>query len=453
MSRDILIPTEDVLSDDPAPHITALKLFGHSYVSGTGATKRDYAFGPRLAALLGAREENFGVSGSQWALKFNSAALLMQNVTPPNAAPYQVGSQVSVICTGLNDLNTQVLIDSNLKHFENTLRASIMRLRAKRRHEAETDSTWVFSGGANSLQTSQNSGTGYRRLTANGNTWTINVPSDFPGGELQIHGVHFDAWGAQSTVTVDGSAYTTWDTRTTTQYPDVALFHPTLLKITGLSAGAHTIVGTVANINSGNFETIDYWQVPSTDPGLVVVCNVARVPTYPGGGTHTATDADVANINTIIRNVCAEFDSRVIVYDMDSALGKNSALFYSDGTHPNDDGHAQIASDLYKLIRNSGIGSSTFSKAQLASADVLTTPRVLEGTNAAMGTATLVAGTVTVNDTRVTANTRIFLMGQNSSGTAGELTISARTAGTSFTITSASGTDTRTVAYLLVEPA
>jgi hypothetical protein len=78
--------------------------------------------------------------------------------------------------------------------------------------------------------------------------------------------------------------------------------------------------------------------------------------------------------------------------------------------------------------------------------------KVKEGTNATMGVATLVAGTVTVSTTKVTASSRIFLTGQNSSGTHGELTVSARTAGTSFTITSSSGTDTRSVAWLIMEP-
>jgi hypothetical protein len=79
--------------------------------------------------------------------------------------------------------------------------------------------------------------------------------------------------------------------------------------------------------------------------------------------------------------------------------------------------------------------------------------RVLEGTNCKQGTATLAAGTVTVNNTSVTANSRIFLTAQSTGGTPGALRISARTAGTSFTITSTSGTDTSVVAYQIFEPA
>jgi hypothetical protein len=69
-----------------------------------------------------------------------------------------------------------------------------------------------------------------------------------------------------------------------------------------------------------------------------------------------------------------------------------------------------------------------------------------------MGTATLVAGTVTVSNTSVTANSRVFLTSQVDGGTPGWLRVSARTAGTSFTITSWSSSDTSTVAWMAVQP-
>ena len=78
---------------------------------------------------------------------------------------------------------------------------------------------------------------------------------------------------------------------------------------------------------------------------------------------------------------------------------------------------------------------------------------VKEGSNATMGTAVLVGGTVVVSTTKVTANSRIFLTVQTSGGTVGSEYISARTAATSFTITSTSGSDTSTVAWFIVEPA
>lgn len=77
--------------------------------------------------------------------------------------------------------------------------------------------------------------------------------------------------------------------------------------------------------------------------------------------------------------------------------------------------------------------------------------RIPNATNSA-GTATLVAGTVTVSNVKVTANSRIFLTSQVDGGTPGFLRVSGRSAGVSFTITSSSGTDTSTVAWLIIEP-
>lgn len=79
---------------------------------------------------------------------------------------------------------------------------------------------------------------------------------------------------------------------------------------------------------------------------------------------------------------------------------------------------------------------------------------VKEGTNAKMGIATLSGGTVVVSTTAVTANSRIFLTAQ-SLGTVAVPSgygVSARTAGTSFTILASAPTDTSTIAWMIVEP-
>lgn len=79
--------------------------------------------------------------------------------------------------------------------------------------------------------------------------------------------------------------------------------------------------------------------------------------------------------------------------------------------------------------------------------------RVAEGTNCKQGIAVLVAGSVVVANTKVTANSRIQLTGNVDGGTPGWVRVSARTAGTSFTITSSSVLDTSTIAYEIFEPA
>ena len=79
--------------------------------------------------------------------------------------------------------------------------------------------------------------------------------------------------------------------------------------------------------------------------------------------------------------------------------------------------------------------------------------KIKEGSNAKMGTATLTAGSATVSTTSVAANSRIYLTSNADGGTPGWLRVSTRTAGTSFTITSSSATDTSTVAWIIFDPA
>lgn len=78
--------------------------------------------------------------------------------------------------------------------------------------------------------------------------------------------------------------------------------------------------------------------------------------------------------------------------------------------------------------------------------------RVVEGSNCKQGTAVLVAGTVTISNTSVTATSRILLTSQSDGGTPGFVRVSARVAGTSFTITSSNALDTSTIAYEIFEP-
>lgn len=87
---------------------------------------------------------------------------------------------------------------------------------------------------------------------------------------------------------------------------------------------------------------------------------------------------------------------------------------------------------------------------------------VKEGSNARMGTATLTAGTVTIANTSVTANTRIFLnrYSINGSTALGLLSVGTVTASTSFVINALKEADATTqtndvsiVHWILVEPA
>lgn len=79
--------------------------------------------------------------------------------------------------------------------------------------------------------------------------------------------------------------------------------------------------------------------------------------------------------------------------------------------------------------------------------------QIKEGSNARMGTGTLSAGTAVISTTAVTATSRIFLTTQSlGTVTLGQgLAVSARSVGTSFTVTSGSAIDTSTFGWLMVE--
>lgn len=94
--------------------------------------------------------------------------------------------------------------------------------------------------------------------------------------------------------------------------------------------------------------------------------------------------------------------------------------------------------EFNKHLNIFGIGSSTIAS---------------EAVNGRMGIATLVSGVVTVANTSITANSRIFITPQSGTLNIGAVWVSTRVPGTSFTITSVNVLDTRVVAYQIFEPA
>lgn len=131
-----------------------------------------------------------------------------------------------------------------------------------------------------------------------------------------------------------------------------------------------------------------------------------------------------------------------------TSLGNGGVLILAGGTSVgNNPGQIQFqTAGTTRAILSGAIG---FFALQTVGAGF----RVKEGTNAKQGVATLVGGTVTVSNTSVTAASRIFVTPQNVSGV-GSVTaigVSARSVGTSFTITSANVLDTSDVAWEMFE--
>jgi len=96
------------------------------------------------------------------------------------------------------------------------------------------------------------------------------------------------------------------------------------------------------------------------------------------------------------------------------------------------------------------VGGPNFQGVLNVDLQVLGGPNIL-GLVMASGQATLSGGAVTVNNANVTANSVIFLAGLTLGGTPGALYISAKVAGTSFTISSTSGSDTSVVQWAVLQ--
>jgi hypothetical protein len=129
-------------------------------------------------------------------------------------------------------------------------------------------------------------------------------------------------------------------------------------------------------------------------------------------------------------------------------------LYYTDSTP------TRRTLALYNYAANNFNGTGTFTTTgTVTTGDVkLNTAGnglyIKEGSNATLGVATLATGTATVSTTKVTANSRIFLTVQ-SLGTVTApkaIAVTARTATTSFVITSEDATDTSVVAWQIIEP-
>lgn len=96
-------------------------------------------------------------------------------------------------------------------------------------------------------------------------------------------------------------------------------------------------------------------------------------------------------------------------------------------------------------------GAVSFTNGSLSITKVGAQLNIATGANASAGTGTLVGGTATISTTAVTANSLIFLTDTASSITnVGSLIVSAKTAATSFVVTSTLALDTSSFNWLII---
>lgn len=254
-------------------------------------------------------------------------------------------------------------------------------------------------------------------------------------------------------------------------------------RTTTISSGVannHTIAGTINQSGTAGYRSLwvsTYEQ--STGSGSKFLLDIGTNSAANGGGTHTSRFS-VSNTGTAGLNIAASSNPLDINI---GAISNGGIRLLHSGTVPfailriknvgisnNTQFGATSNNDLEFLTNNNIVGSiSSAGNWFLGSSPVDAGYRldvngiarvqgafsvtgsinITAGANKAVNTATLSGGTVTVSNTTVTASSIIYVTGQNCSS-CGSYYISAKSAGTSFTITSTNASDASTVAFLIV---
>lgn len=363
---------------------------GHSYPSGFLGTEGAVRWPARLAAALGAEEVTYAQTSSMLAQDDGGGhpggyATVLNGILPRattgapvtgyvarSSQPYLALSPVSVFDYGLNDLT---YLNSNVTTavawFKMALRAITCLSRAGG-YFPDTHASVAYggSGGSHwSAQTGQGqfgSPTNHKTTTVN-DTVTITVPADFPGGEVDLLSIAFggaSGGGTKWSTVVDGGAAQLLDGTSSAFGSSSGRGNLVVQRLTGLAAGAHTIVATVAALDSTATAIFDSWLIAA--PALPVTVLVSQ-PAFPAlplttAGLHTPiTSTDVAALNTAIAALPAEFtDGGVVAGDIATAFANaggnvssttRGSLYVSDNLHPNTTGHGLIAQVVRDAVR------------------------------------------------------------------------------------------------------
>jgi hypothetical protein len=137
--------------------------------------------------------------------------------------------------------------------------------------------------------------------------------------------------GGNWSVTVDGGPATNFNRD---GEHNMSWWTPFVYRITGLSAGSHTIVATKGTTD-GYF---DCWWMEASKPPLTLVVNQGYTSSY------NATIRGYLN-DKLLDSVAAFFDGYTRLVDVSSLITSDHV---SDGTHLNDSGHALMAQTIVR---------------------------------------------------------------------------------------------------------
>lgn len=244
--------------------------------------------------------------------------------------------------------------------------------------------------------------------------------------------------------------------------------------LSGSSTPALTVTGTasVSGTNTGNQTITLTGAVTGSGTGsfaTTVVTNANLTGPITSSGNATSIGAQTGTGSTFVMSASPSITTPTIL----DANGNNLLTFATTSTAVN---YLQMKNNATTFSPNiTALGSDTNVSINLipkgsgsvfqngvqvdtiSGSNTLTNKtigdkiRITTGSNASAGTGTLTAGTVTISTTAVTASSLIFLQDTASSITnVGTLTVSSKTAGSGFVVTSTLALDTSTFNWLII---
>lgn len=228
----------------------------------------------------------------------------------------------------------------------------------------------------------------------------------------------------------------------------------------GLAGDNNIHFKTVTGLNDAEVFTDRFMILMTGDSWFVGKLGVGATPAeqlhVSATGTSARTLAKIENANAAAGTVGAGV--QLAGAGANWTMGTDAGLNGNNNFFIQDNGAGYPPRLLIDATGNTAIGTDTAAyKVTVAGGDIAAITagggfRIKEGANAKMGVVTLVSGTAIVNTTAITSNSRVFLTIQTPGGTVGTPYVATRTASVSFTVSSTSGTDTSSVAWVLIEP-
>jgi lysophospholipase L1-like esterase len=318
-------------------------VFGDSFSVGTGASNpATTGYLPLLAGAVGWTVTNHGVSGEQVADQIDN--VYAENPTNTSRYVYYLGTNDQRIYTAAN--RQQIFQLGHLAAL------AWLGLPVSQNKLPATSASIVYSGTWNASDLFAIG----KKSTVSGSTATATVY----GKNVFVGYSAKDGNAGQFTITVDGVIHGTYNCygAGNIQTNHGQTYTGQLAAIANLADGPHTVVVTVISATgAGNAVWLDW--IAGTGGAIsrqgprVFIGNVPRM-SAAGYATWGGSDGNVSRFNQMIEQNAAFLASmglNVLLCDVAGIIDPATDLA-ADGLHPNDVGHAKIATAFKRIIND-----------------------------------------------------------------------------------------------------